>query len=487
MANSIAAPIVNQKSGTDFLASTNFKVAQDMSVFDESMCSVFKKDYPPYRHYGRDSEAERPVLAEVMTRDGNFFKPKASETAESFEYRFLPKPVIIDTQNTLRRTNFKMDKDVDKVNVFETMHNSYFQPKMSPDYKRAEALANTVESHIPQGDPQKAPKPCSDYRERFQGHDTSVHKVYKAPSMHEGGPPTIIGDKRTTNFHTTHEDQFQGRWEKPVQTLPVPPSYNVPRGDPDKVLTKETTMQSSYPFISDRSQTTPYSKAEVSAMLRRTNYSEKDGHMKYNDYKSTATSSYKPVSTPLERFRPEKHRNHSDLPEGDHDKLRNVERVNMTTARYYHGNPALGLHNTIISGANLRTKSNVQLSEPHMTSAYYNTTMGDKFPSKSVPYTYDRTKFHKESNIPLKYYDENDVNHTSMSIDYKNPSIGRIRMHPSALENLRMSHILPPLSAPQKHSTTHQVMFTPKTSEKYSYDSGRLQKSSVPLGTLNIK
>ena len=186
MAQSIAAPIVKPMSGTDFLSSTNFEVAQDMSVFDESMCSVFKKDYPPYQHYGRGGEAERPALAEVMTRDERFFKPKSSETFDEFEYRFLPKPVIIDTQNTLRRTNFKMDKDLDKVNVFQTMHDSYFKPKMHPGYRRVEPVANTIESHIPQGDPQKAAQPCSDYRDRFQGHDTNIHKIVKAPSMHEG-------------------------------------------------------------------------------------------------------------------------------------------------------------------------------------------------------------------------------------------------------------------------------------------------------------
>ena len=66
--------------------------------------------------------------------------------------------------------------------------------------------------------------------------------------------------------------------------------------------------------------------------------------------------------------------------------------------------PALGLHNKIISGANLRTKSNVQLSEPQMSANYYNTTMVDKFQPKSVPYTYDKTKCHKETNIPLDYF-----------------------------------------------------------------------------------
>lgn len=40
----------------------------------------------------------------------------------------------------------------------------------------------------------------------------------------------------------------------------------------------------------------------------------------------------------VEKFRPGKHRNHSDFPEGDLDESRVTDRVNMTTSRFYHGN-----------------------------------------------------------------------------------------------------------------------------------------------------
>lgn len=40
----------------------------------------------------------------------------------------------------------------------------------------------------------------------------------------------------------------------------------------------------------------------------------------------------------VERYRPGKHRNHSDFPEGDLQESRVAERVNMTTSRFYHGN-----------------------------------------------------------------------------------------------------------------------------------------------------
>lgn len=487
MSQSVAIPLTNPHTGSDFLASTNFKVAQDMSVLEESMKSVFKKDYPPYQHYGREKESERPKLAEVMTRDDTFFKDRASETVHAFEYRYLPKPVALDDiHQKLRSTNFKMDTDVNKVNVFETMHTSYFKPKMTSAYQRTEPAASTSVSHIPQGDPDKALEPCSDYRDRFMGHDTSVHVTHRAPSMHEGGPPTVKGDDRMTNFKTSHGDQFQGKWEKPVQTLPAPYGYNIPVGDPDKVTINATTMQDTYPFLSDKSETKPYCKSAVSAYLGRTNFKERDGHGRYNDYLSTASVSFQPASTQFERYRPGKHRNHSDFPEGDLQESRVAERVNMTTSRFYHGNPPLGLHNRIVSGANLRTKSNVQFEEPPLTKTFYDTTTHSTFKPANVPYTYDRTKFHKETNIPMDYYDKNEVKPTSSFMDFKDPRIGRMNMHNPALENLKMSHILPPLGGSQLHNTTHQVMFTPKSSEKHVYDSQRLQKSSVPLGTLKI-
>ncbi|KAJ8304077.1 hypothetical protein KUTeg_017660 [Tegillarca granosa] len=457
------------------LAVSNFKVAQDMRVTNNAMHSIFKQDYPAYDHYGRGPEAERPMLAEVMHRDTNHFPNKESETVSSFEYRYLPKPVVLNVHEKLRSTNFKMDADLNKVNSFETVHDSYFTPKMNWNYERTQPTTNISESHIPQGDPDKAPDPWSDYRDRFRGHDTTKFRIVKAPSMHEGGPPTIKGDARTTNFDTTNKDTFQGEWQNPVQTLPAPTGTSVPNGDPSKEYTQKTTMQESFPDLSSQNDYKPYNQAFVSSKLGKTNFKQQDGHGKYNDYMSTATVSYLPSAIPVERFRPGKHRNHSDLPEGDMDRSRGTERVNMTTSRFYHGSPARGLHNTIISGANLRTKSNVLFGEPQLTSNYYDTTTEDTFKPVTVPYTYNRAKFYKSSDVPLDYYNKSEPKFsTQWNIYYP------------FLFQLKKSHILPALSGPQNLATTHQLMFTPKQVDRYVYDSGRLQKSSVPLGTMSI-
>ena len=50
----------------------------------------------------------------------------------SFLYRPMAKPVLMDVQNTLRVTNFKMDRDLSKVDVFATTNDHYYQPKYLP-------------------------------------------------------------------------------------------------------------------------------------------------------------------------------------------------------------------------------------------------------------------------------------------------------------------------------------------------------------------
>ncbi|CAG2235815.1 unnamed protein product [Mytilus edulis] len=479
-------PIIEPLSGTDFLSSTNFQVAQDTTETRKGLGSIFKTDYPPYNHYGRDAQAERPVLAEVMHRDQSYFKGDQSESTQAYEYRYLKKPVVTDSYQTLRATNFKTDRDLNKVDVFGTMHNHYYVPKVNNDYQRIGPATNTHQSHIPKGDPDKITQPWSDYNDKFRGHDTSVVKVFRAPSMHEGGPPTVKGDERLSNFNTTHNLMFPDKSQPRVKILSAPTGTNVPKGDPDKVLQRDTTMKESYSNLTSQHKHNPYLKSEVSGVLRRTNFQSEDCY-KENDYFSTAINSYQPTSVPVDRYKPLKHRNHSDFPPGDMENSRVLERVNTTTARVYHGNPPLGIHNTIISGANLRTKSKVSFGEPQLNRNFYDTTNYDTFKGVKVPYTYDRTKFHKESSIPVNYYSKEETDHSSSYTDYKDPVQAKMIPHNTALNNLKMSHILPPLSGPQRHNTTHQVMFTPKESEKYSYDSGRLQRSSVPLGTMTCQ
>ncbi|XP_041361242.1 testis-expressed protein 45-like [Gigantopelta aegis] len=458
-------------------------LSQDHCMTKPPMYSIFKQDYPAYSHYGREDPAVPPKLAEVMHKDDRHFNNRASETVSSYEYRFLEKPVLMDVHTRLSATNFKMDSDTSKFKLFDTTHNSYFRPMMDKNFKRPQPTQNISESHIPNGDQEKEQIPLSDYREKFQGHDTRIFKIVKAPSMHEGGPPTIKGDDRHVHFHTSQREEFPGKWQPRVPSLPAPTGTNVPKGDPDKECLMDTTMRTSFVYQQDAIHFKPYNRSEVSGELLKTNVKHFDGNGTWNDYKSISAEAFKPKTVIVKRYEPKTRRNHSDLPEGDRDPNRDCERMSTTTNNLFIGTHPRGLHNTIISGANIRTKSNVLFGAPTMQGTYYNPTTGSTYQPKSVPYLYNRTKFRKANAIPVKYYTDLVTQPTAWS-DYQNPRQDKTNPNDAALENLKKSHIFPPPEKDMFFKTTYRDLYTPKEAEQYSYDSGRLQYSSVPLGTL---
>lgn len=166
---------------------SHFTVGQDMSVVKDSMCSIFKKDFPIH-DVGTDrrNEVHLPKLADVMHKDDRYFNEKASESVKSFQHHKLPKPELRNTRVDLSATNFKMDSDTSKFKLFDTTHNTYFTPKIDNNYQRAKPNQNTTKSHISLGDMEKEHLPASYYKYAFQGHDTTIHKVKKAPTMHQG-------------------------------------------------------------------------------------------------------------------------------------------------------------------------------------------------------------------------------------------------------------------------------------------------------------
>ena len=84
---------VPQGTHVNHLGSGNFTIGQDFSVTKDTLHSVFKKEYPNHGNYGRADLAKPPRLGDVMHADHHFNK-RESETATSFEYRFLKKPVL---------------------------------------------------------------------------------------------------------------------------------------------------------------------------------------------------------------------------------------------------------------------------------------------------------------------------------------------------------------------------------------------------------
>lgn len=462
------------------LGANNFTIGHDNSITKSTLKSVFKKDFPEHSAYGRSEVAKLPRLGDVMHVDEKF-NTRASETATSFEYTAMAKPVLLGVANKFSHTNFKMDSDTSKVESFNTTHNHFFPPRQAEG--RLKQIHTTQISSIPQGDREKADLPISDYKYKYLGVDTSKYRTERAKNMHNEGPPTIKGDERLGHFTSVSRTQFQGDWAPRVPILPVPRTLNVPIGDVEKENTKMSVMQSSFMnYGADMAAHKPFDTRQVSGKLRRTNYKERDGHGTWEDYETSMNNAY-PAKTVDLIHHTMKHRNTSDFPEGDREPIRDKERMNLTTSKFYHGNPARGLHNRIVSGANKLTESQVWFGDPELQKNFYSTTTGEVFEPKKAPYTYDRQSHYKPTSIPVDYYKNNMTYEATASRDYPDPHQERMVPNPKALERISRSHIK--AQAPHMNlSTTHQEQFTQKPLNKFLYDSGRMQKSSVPLGTM---
>ena len=70
-----------------------------------------------------------------------------------------------------------------------------------------------------------------------------------------------------------------------------------------------------------------------------------------------------------------------------------------------------------------------------------------------------------------------------MKSDYKNPCQGKLVPNEAAVSRIRDSHIRPPVHG-RYFTTENQDQFTPKATDRVPIDGDKLQRSTVPLGTL---
>ncbi|ELU02621.1 hypothetical protein CAPTEDRAFT_229112 [Capitella teleta] len=470
--------VPDHQTGVDFLASSHFTISQDPTSTDQSMKSIFRKDYIPWK-VEKPHASVPPNPSDVLLKDARYFNQRESETKNAYNYQFLEKPVLRDVSEQLRQTNFKMDKDP-SFKCFSTSHNIDYTPKELSG--NSGQKPNPMKSYIPQGDPDKALDPVSDYKDRFRGHDVCSNKVEKATGVIPGAS-TIQGDDRQRNFITSHVDAYRGNTLPKIDAVKKPTGTNIPLGDPVQVNDMTTVQQMSYqPYGAD--QMNPYNKAAVMGKLQETNYKQTDGRNKWSNYVSTMADSYRPVDGgPRQPITTQ--RNHSKIPVGDENQFRNMDRANMTSNRFHYGNPAPMVKPEIISGKDRRTESNVLFGKPELGSEYYETTTASTFQPVSAPYTYKRSDSNNtRSAVPLKYYGDQ-INGTTYMGDFPNPESGAMHINECAIDRLKNSHIKAPLGKQMEFSTEHLDQFTDKDGKgRLQVDAGRLQKSSVPLGTL---
>nr|XP_054756157.1 testis-expressed protein 45-like [Lytechinus pictus] len=486
-AETVTLPVISNKipaplTGKEFLTASHYRIGNDRRLSrSATKKSTFKKDYVAHRFYGRGDPAEPPAPASVMHKDLVARSADTTETHASYKGTFLPR---VSQCTALTKTNFKMDSD-HRVESFLTSHSQEFQTPIA--MTRSLPNPEPMRSYVPEGDKEKERMPASDYHGNFRGHDTSVIKVPRAPCMHTGGEPTIRGDSRTHEpYDTSSKEQFPGRYLPYVAVKPDLAGSSIPQGDIDKLVHRETTQLTSYPRFSGEVYK-PYQRDDAVTRIRDTNF--KMGHSKkYDQFSTTAADNFSAkILPPFQKHVPYDS-NASSIPSGDMDPERIMDRTTATNYSIYHQLPHSKFRNKIVSGAMMRTASDVTFGEPRKLSSYYSTTQSDDYPALGKSAFAVRADGLQNSSVPLDVY--GDVRTVSTTKDDFPPPYGegvtpnRV-LGEDQVNKLRASHFDAHIEKNRYFDTTHLATYTAKQVIPYKYDSNKLQKSSVPIGTFS--
>ena len=152
-ANDMFHKITQPKTGTDFLASSHFKIGLEPKwlAHEDPLAyrSTFKKDYPP-QPLTCTVISQLPPPAEIMHNDPRIADHHCSVTRNHFEPKSFSKQGYGNITYSLTKTNFKMDADK-KIKSFRTTHDDYFSPKSLREAKNSPATCDWLTSNIPQG------------------------------------------------------------------------------------------------------------------------------------------------------------------------------------------------------------------------------------------------------------------------------------------------------------------------------------------------
>lgn len=153
MQSETANKIPEPKHGTDFLASSHFKIGHEPSWLIEqdlkAYRSTFKNDYPPQPLGKKDKTVLLPP-ADIMHIDKRMADQYISVTKDQFGPKQINRAGHGKLPHSSRATNFKMDAD-EKLKSFKTTHNEYFYEKTLQDAKEGYLGRDWSKSYIPQG------------------------------------------------------------------------------------------------------------------------------------------------------------------------------------------------------------------------------------------------------------------------------------------------------------------------------------------------
>ncbi|XP_062306529.1 stabilizer of axonemal microtubules 5 [Osmerus eperlanus] len=445
MATAVSSLIQAPLTGKDFHKSSHipFKDYGNYGPHPTFKTTV-QEDFHSFATLPKRCAIPRPPPAQVEHKDLAQIREYVTEAVASYPH--YPRRALSRTLAWAKLcTNFKMHSDPKQVNYLTTQADG-FKPQLSTTLMRITRPVMTMtKTQL------KEKLPDTTHKATFPPHNVSA--IVKAPVKHLGGEPTIKGDLSVHHFNTHHNEEFQGKWYNPPQPVEKPISSSVAMGDPKKTFMRETTHDESFKHPGVPSPVSITKRLQINLG----DYSE-------NTWTSTMSDAFQSAKSDLFCLM-QGNKNQSSFPRGDTDVGRNRESMTATTNGFFfteHNHRERIPH---VSGANLRTKSNIELGRPSLGRLFYTTTTHDHYPRRGL----NRVRPHTHPSGQVLARHEPGPALTTVQRDFLPQNGRRQELDPRQLQQIKESHIIAPYNQ-QHFSTTHKEEFGPKSRSKTCLD-----------------
>ncbi|XP_045079557.1 testis-expressed protein 45-like [Coregonus clupeaformis] len=429
----IQAPLM----GKDFLQSSHipFWGGDSGNGLDEAFKTTFQTDFNSFATLPKRFAISRPTPAQVEHKDLHWIKEYLTEAVKSYPHH--PRiPLSRTPAWTKLCTNFQMHKDPRQLNFLTT---------------QAEGFQHLASSHTKPIRPVMAIKkkqleeklPVTTHKALFTEYNVSP--IVKAKVKHLEREPTFKWDTDAHHFDSHYKNAFQGQWHSPPQPVEKQFHSSVTMGDPQKILETETTQDVSFSHPGNPSPVNVKERLKVNL-----------GDLSENKWTSTMADAFREAkSAPVLLM--QRNKTLSSIPRGDTDPGRNRLRMMTTTNGFFFSEQNHREQPVHFSGANVRTRSNVELGRPSLGGLFYSTAAQEDYPKRDI----NRARPHTHPSGHVLAGQEPGPALTTVQRDFLPLNSRRQELSPRQLRQIKFSHITAPYNE-QHFSTTHKEAFGPK-------------------------
>nr|XP_046158747.1 testis-expressed protein 45 isoform X1 [Oncorhynchus gorbuscha]XP_046158757.1 testis-expressed protein 45 isoform X1 [Oncorhynchus gorbuscha]XP_046158764.1 testis-expressed protein 45 isoform X1 [Oncorhynchus gorbuscha]XP_046158775.1 testis-expressed protein 45 isoform X1 [Oncorhynchus gorbuscha] len=423
--------------GKDFLQSSHipFWGGDSCNGLGEAFKTTFQTDFNSLATLPKRFAISRPIPAQVEHKDLRRIKEYLTEAVKSYTHH--PQIPLCRTPAWAKLcTNFQMHKDPRQVNFLTTQAEG-FQQLASTHTKPIRPVMAIKKKQL------EEKLPVTTHKASFTPYNVSP--IVKAKVKHLGREPTFKWDRDGQHFDSHHNNVFQGQWHSPPQPVEKQIHSSVAMGDPQKILETKTTQDVSFGHPGNPSPVNVKERLKVNL-----------GDFSENKWTSTMADAFREAkSAPVPLMQMNK--TLSSVPRGDTDPGRNRRRMMATTNSFFFSEQNHRERPVHVSGANVRTRSNVEFGRPILGGLFYSTAAQEDYPKRDI----NRARPHTHPSGHVLTGQEPGTASTTVQRDYLPLNSRRQELSPKQLQQIKFSHITAPYNE-QHFTTTHKEAFGPK-------------------------